>query len=230
MRASPFDAIARDYGILWNNSQRSQVWNEIDSLFCPGDRILDLGCGTGEDAMHFVGRGVDVFGIDASPNMVEIARSRGVTVQRMEIERLHTLEGQFHGAISNFGALNCVADLRPSAAQLSRLIRPGGAVALCLMGRFAWGETLKFVCKLNWRRAVRRWSGRAIWRGMEVYYHSSPQIRAALAPEFMFERRVSIGRGDHQLYLFRRGAPTGDLATSPGSAGVGTPVRCGVRF
>jgi ubiquinone/menaquinone biosynthesis C-methylase UbiE len=201
---TPFDVLASNYDRLWSNSQRSKVWREIDSLFHSGDRILDLGCGTGVDALHFAERGVDVFGIDASSQMIEIAASRGARVQRLSIEELAELDGRFHGAISNFGVLNCAQDLRPVAVQLARLVGAGGAVAICLMGRFAWGETLTCAGKLDWRRAVRRWSGRAAWRGMEVFYHSSRQVRAAFAHEFSFKRRVSIGRGDHQLYLFQR--------------------------
>ena len=204
--STPFDALAPEYHILWNNSQRSRVWSEIDPLFHPGDRILDLGCGTGDDALHLAEAGVDVFGIDASSKMIEIAASRGAKVQRLGIEDLAKFNERFHGAISNFGALNCVQDLRPVAVQLARLVLAGGVVAICIMGSFAWGETLKSAAKLDLRRATRRWSGHATWRGTDVFYHASRQVRAAFAPEFSFERRVSIGRGDHQLYLFRRRA------------------------
>lgn len=201
---TPFDAFAREYHILWNNSQRSEVWSEIDPLFHPGDRILDLGCGPGDDALHFAERGVEVLGIDDSWKMIEIAMERGVEIQRLKIQELATLEGEFSGAISNFGALNCVADLPAVAVQLGRLVLSGGPVAICIMGRFAWGEMLAFARKLDWRRAIRRWRGHAMWRGTEVFYYSSRKVRAAFTPEFSLERHISIGRGDHQLYLFRR--------------------------
>jgi SAM-dependent methyltransferase len=226
-----FDALAADYGRLWSEaargrSQRTRVWREIDRLFHAGDCVLDLGCGTGDDALHLAERGVAVIGIDASEKMVEIARGRGVDARRMrmedfgrvgfsprgalashpdcEAEASRGLKPAFHGAISNFGALNCVEDLRPVAAGLGRLVRPGGAVAICLMGRFSPAETIRFLAKLEWRKAARRWSGRARWRGVEVFYHSSRLIRSAFAADFVFERRVSIGWGDHQLYVFRR--------------------------
>lgn len=197
---SPFDVLAPSYCKLWTNTprgreQRAAVWREIHGLFRTGDRILDLGCGAGDDALHLSGFGVEVFGIDASPKMVEIAWSRGVNASILAIEDLDRLSGTFSGAISNFGALNCLADLAPVAAQLARLVQPAGPVAICLMGRF---------CFADWRHVVKRWLGHTHWRGIDVYYPTSREIRAAFAPYFEFERRVAIGGGDHHLYIFRR--------------------------
>jgi SAM-dependent methyltransferase len=199
---TPFDALAHSYSELWTDSpngreQRDAVWREIDGLFRPGDCVLDLGCGAGDDALHLAELGIEVLGIDAAPKMVEVARSRGVDASALAIQDLCRFEGAFSGAISNFGALNCIADLAPVAAELARFVQPAGPVAICLMGRF---------CLTDWRHAAKRWLGRTSWRGIDVYYPTSRQIRAAFAPWFAFERRVAIGRGDHQLYVFRRRA------------------------
>jgi SAM-dependent methyltransferase len=207
---TPFDALASSYNTLWSNTQREAVWREIDGLFQAGDRVLDLGCGPGDDALHLASLGVEVLGIDASPKMVEVARNRGVNASVLAIEDLDKAQAEtpalhsqcraglwpaLSGALSNFGALNCIADLRPVAAQLARLVRPAGPAAICLMGRF---------CLTDWRHAIKRSLGHTRWRGMDVYYPTSRQVRAAFAPGFEFERRVSIGGGDHQLYIFRR--------------------------
>jgi SAM-dependent methyltransferase len=199
---TPFDALAHSYNALWTDTprgrdQRAAVWREIDGLFRAGDRVLDLGCGTGDDALHLAELGIEGFGIDAAPKMVDVARGRGVNASLLAIENLYRLNGSFSGAISNFGALNCLADLGPVAAQLAGLVQPSGPVAICLMGRF---------CLTGWRHAIKRWFGRTQWRGINVYYPMSRQIRAAFAPWFAFERRVSIAHGDHQLHIFRRRA------------------------
>jgi SAM-dependent methyltransferase len=197
---TPFDLLAADYRRLWSEapvgrSQRFEIWRHVDPLFHSGDRILDLGCGTGDDALHLAERGVRAYGVDASQKMVEAAQARGVDARRLALEDLRQLEGTYSGAISNFGALNCVADLRLVAAELKRLIEPEGAVALCVMGRFA---------PLDWRHAPQRLLGRAKWRGMNVYYRSSREMRTAFASDFLFRKRASIGWGDHQLYIFER--------------------------
>jgi len=206
---SPFDLIAPAYAELWSSTpkgitQRAAVWREIDPLFRPGDRILDLGCGPGDDALHLAASGVSVLGVDSSPAMIAIAESRGVCAIRLAIERLDVLPGLFDGAISNFGALNCVDDLRAAARELGRLLRPAAPLAICLMSRFCWRETLVFLATFRFHQAFRRWPAQTNWRGIDVYYRTSREIRRTFADFFRFKRCVPIGGGDHHLYIFEQ--------------------------
>jgi len=198
---SPFQQIAPQYATLWSDTprgraQREQVWQVVDQLFHPGDRILDLGCGTGDDAVHLVSNGVNVVGVDSASGMVEIARTRGIDARLLAIEALAVLDGEFDGAISNFGALNCIEDLNEVSEGLAPLLRPRGTLALCVMTRFCWRNDLRHIAQ--------RWSGHARWRGIDVYYRSTREIARAFTPHFEMQRRVSIGRGDHQLLVFTR--------------------------
>lgn len=206
---TPFDELAPLYAELWSESpegrrQRDEFWRETDGLFAAGSRVLDLGCGPGDDALHLMEQGVEVLGIDNSEAMVAVARERGVAAEWTAIEDLGAIVGPFDGAISNFGALNCVEDLDDAARELAPLIRPGGALAICVMGRFSWKETLRYLIRLDFGRAVRRWTGRAEWRGMQVFYRSSGATWRAFEPYFKLQKRVAIGGGDHDFYLFRR--------------------------
>src|SRR5579863_2880952 len=116
---------AADYDRQWTDTpigraQRDLVWHHLDPLFHPGDRILDLGCGTGADAAHFAARGTVVHATDPSPRMIEVAARRGgFTTAVLPAEGIATIDQSFDGAISNFGALNCVADLPPAARALA---------------------------------------------------------------------------------------------------------------
>ncbi len=123
-----FDSIAFEYDALWTNtpvgeSQRQAVWNWIDPLFKPGSVVLDLGCGTGADAIHLLAAGVQVYGVDSSPNMVTVARAKGVDAHCIAIQDLRQSRARFDGAVSNFGALNCVDSLPVVAEVLAQLVR-----------------------------------------------------------------------------------------------------------
>ena len=165
---STFDRMAARYDALWTNTpigraQRDLVWRDMDPLFQPGQRILDVGCGTGEDAAHLAARGLSVYATDASPAMIQVAAARGgFTVAVRSAEELAQIDGPFDGAISNFGALNCVEDLPAVARSLAGLVRPGGSLAICILGRFCAWETLHYTVRFHWRKAMRRWRGRAL--------------------------------------------------------------------
>lgn len=205
----PFDALAADYDTLWTRTprgekQRRAVWEHIDAVFMTGSRILDLGCGTGVDAVHLMRRGIAVRAIDAAPAMVNVASARGVDAQCLAIEDLGCVHEVFDGALSNFGALNCVKDLAETARQLARLVRPDGSIALCLMSRLCWPEVIGGLASGDWRKAVRRWSGVSHWRGVEIYYPTRENVRAAFKPTFVLAHSRSLGGGDHWLSTWRR--------------------------
>jgi ubiquinone/menaquinone biosynthesis C-methylase UbiE len=201
--AAVFDRVAARYDTLWTTTaigraQRHLVWRDMDALFQPGMRILDIGCGTGEDAAHFAARGVTVYATDASPAMVQVAQARGgFTAAVCSAEELAKIGGTFDGAISNFGALNCVEDLPGVAGSLAGLVRPGGRVAICLLGRVCAWETLYYGARWQWSKALRRWCGRARLVG-------------------------HVGRGT--LWVRRVGNPPADVCTWAPSAGW-QPVR-----
>src|SRR5436190_18523262 len=76
-----FDSVAADYdGPKGNNAliqrMRETVWRALTEACPPGARLLDLGCGTGIDAIELARRGYSVLATDWSPQMVERTRAR----------------------------------------------------------------------------------------------------------------------------------------------------------
>src|SRR5215212_940281 len=76
-----FDSVAADYdGPKGNNAliqrMRETVWRALMEACPPGARLLDLGCGTGIDAIELARRGYAVLATDWSPQMVERTRAR----------------------------------------------------------------------------------------------------------------------------------------------------------
>jgi hypothetical protein len=118
--------------------------------------------------------------------MAEAARRRGVQATTLSLEQLDQLDGGFDGALSNFGALNCVGNLSGLRAPLSRLIRPGGYLACCFMGRFCLWESVYYFVRGEFRKCARRWTGTAQSRsvGVRMFYPSVKSICRAFAPDF----------------------------------------------
>ncbi len=197
--ATGFDLVAPEYTQLWSGTpagrfQRESVWRHAAALFPAGSRILDLGCGTGDDALMFTARGVCVTGIDASPEMVRIARNRGVDARAGAIEQLGQLEKPFDGVWSNFGALNCVERVTDLRTALARTVRPGGYLVVCLMSRICLWEICWYAMHGRLRKAARRWNGKATSSLAEcVFYPTAREIRHAFAPEFHLESCRGIG-------------------------------------
>jgi ubiquinone/menaquinone biosynthesis C-methylase UbiE len=199
MTATAFDHVAASYQALWSGTpvgemQREAVWRFITPLFPAGSSVLDIGCGTGDDAVALRARGVCVTGIDASPEMVRIARERGIHANVRRAEDLSGLQGSFDGILSNFGALNCVQDLQGMREPLARLMRPGGGLAICLMGRVCAWETIWYLLRGDLARATRRWSGEASSSlASRVFYPAVANVRHALAPDFTLHSWHGIG-------------------------------------
>lgn len=197
---SAFDPVAARYDELWTNTatgrlQRDAVWRHIAPYYRAGQHILDLGCGTGEDALHLGRLGIQVSAFDASSEMVRIARQRGVAADVLALEELGQIAGSFDGALSNFGALNCIERVEQLRAPLARLIRPYGFLSLCVMGRFCLRETAHFLARGEVRRASRRWCGTSVSGslGLRVFYPTVHRIRKAFAPDFRLVQAAGIG-------------------------------------
>lgn len=214
-----FDAVAAAYdGLEARNAMMSWMRHRVQqkalSVFPPGGRVLEVGCGTGTDALFFARQGFCVFAVDPSAEMLAAARvkiSAAGCASAVEFARAsagHLLASlpaslpPFDGLFSNFGALNCVADLRPFAQQAARLLRPGGVMLLNLMPPVCPWEILYYLWRRNPAQALRRWRGRAKNGGIPVavhgrlvqtYYHSAPEVRRACAEHFAWEDQVALG-------------------------------------
>lgn len=200
--STAFDNLAAEYDdgftrTLLGDRLRRAVWRRLDTLFAPGDRVLELACGTGEDALHLGEGGVQVLATDASPEMVRVAseklaRVAGVEVRQLAVENLESLDAPpFDGALSNFGGLNCVADLPAAGQALAARLRPGAVAVLCVMGPVVPWEWVWFLGKgKSFRRLTR---GGVEWRGLRVRYPSIRTLRRALAPSFRMRRVAALG-------------------------------------
>jgi ubiquinone/menaquinone biosynthesis C-methylase UbiE len=210
---APFDALAERYdqGFTFSKigqAQRAAVWQELACAFRSGDRVLEIGCGTGVDACFLAGRGVKVVACDSSPAMVEVAARRvqklaaaTVDLRLLAAENLASFEHEapFDGAFSNFAALNCVEDLQAVGKNLGRLLKPGATALLCFLGPCCWWEVCWYLLQAKPRKAFRRWSSGSITAqlgpeaSVQVRYYSVRSLAQIFAPSFRLRSWSGVG-------------------------------------
>lgn len=213
--AFAFEAIAPvfdDRFGAWRSvtAQRKAVRTALLQRFPAGGRVLEIGGGTGEDAVFLAERGFRVLLTDASPAMVDIAGrklsrlgscARVVAceeIERLSEERLLGGEPLFDGAFSNFAPLNCVHDIGSVGKGLASLLKPGASVMLVLFGTCCVSEMFVETLRGRPSNAFRRFRrgaapAKLARRNFEIFYHRLSDLRRAFQPWFELERTIGIG-------------------------------------
>jgi ubiquinone/menaquinone biosynthesis C-methylase UbiE len=174
--AQAFDQIADDYDALYGaKGNASMGWMRAENVsilrqrLAPYSTLLELGCGTGEEAIALARDGHRILASDVSPQMARITHSKVVAAGLDDRVRVVALpaggldalrpKAQFDAAYSSFGVLNCEPRLSAVGRSLRRLIRPGGAAIIGVMNTTYLFELLWYLTHLQPRVAFRRWRG-----------------------------------------------------------------------
>jgi SAM-dependent methyltransferase len=205
-----FDSLASSYDDSFTYSSvgrylRQQGQTRLALQFKAGDSVLELGCGTGEDALWLAEHGIRVLATDASEGMLAVARAKCadkplIQIASLDLRKLSTIHyplstSNFDGVFSNFGAMNCLSEWRTLAAWLAEQVKPGGIVGLGVMSPLCVWEALWHGLHGDFRTATRRWKKQLKFQPADsgqpitVTYPTIRRIARDFAPYF---RRVYV--------------------------------------
>jgi trans-aconitate methyltransferase len=138
----------------WNSelyqSSHSFVWQYGRDLLVllnaqPGERILDVGCGTGQLTAEIKQFGAEVVGIDSSPDMIATAKKNFPHV-RFDVADATDLgfHSEFDVVVSN-AALHWVRDQPSAIASITRALKPKGRLVFEMGGKGNLGQVLEAI-------------------------------------------------------------------------------------
>lgn len=138
-----WDEISKDYNSFyrseWSEKEDLAVSTWLSSPKVAG-RVLDVGCGTGYAGKMLSQCGVSLVGLDASREMLDLARDTRAYVEL----HCHDLDdgspeflGEFDAIVSTWGSLNYLQNPLGSLTLLTSLLRPGGLIAIMVFNRWS---------------------------------------------------------------------------------------------
>ncbi len=129
-----YNNIAKEFSAVHDIGENSNQENRLafyrhTRFLRPGLRVLDLGCGDGLDLAYYKSLGADIFGIDASEELIKIARGRlpGDDIRVGVFENLPYTDQFFDVVLSKY-ALQTSPVLEPCFTEVNRVLKPGGTL------------------------------------------------------------------------------------------------------
>lgn len=212
-----FDDIAQVYDSDFTYSeigkkQRALAWEFFQQHY--NDKVsgktalLEMNCGTGEDALFFAKQGIFVTATDISREMLAVVEQKvqkadlqsHIFVQKWDLTQDFLLPNQYHVAFSNFGGWNCLTseNIENLGLKLSALLLPKGKLFVVVMPHFCIWESIYFLYRRKWKEIFRRSNKNAISAKLEnvfvnTYYYSPSEIQKLLSPHFRMIDYQAIG-------------------------------------
>jgi SAM-dependent methyltransferase len=211
-----FDALAESYDDDFTYHAVAQMLRDdvrqiMLQTWEPGAYILELGCGTGEDAYWMLDHGFRVCATDASPAMLERTRQKIAhdahsedahsDVRLLDINQLASvsLPHTYEGVLANFGVLNCATNLPQLAHWLNQYTKQNAYLILVVMApRCLWELGWHFLHG-NWKTATRRWRKSVAFQAngnsesISITYPMPQQLADSFAPYFAMAHMMPLG-------------------------------------
>lgn len=191
-----FDIHAQNYDAVFTHStigkaQRDRVYDYLEKELDTTSplQILELNCGTGEDANYFHQQGHHVIATDISEEMIAFAKAKNPDIhfEVLDITKMTstTFDQKFDLIFSNFGGLNCVSEiqLKDFLATAAALLTNHGKLIMVIMPKHTLWERIYFLLKFQYKNAFRRNTKKPLQANVEgiqvpTWYYNPKDITA----------------------------------------------------
>lgn len=223
--AVPFDHIATTYDSQFTRSvigqlQRKKVWSYLERITpqLNGLEILELNCGTGEDAILFSEKGFNIVATDVSEEMLKVTAQKAnqfsmqnkITSHYLDLDSVDetVFDKKFDLIFSNFGGLNCISpeSMQKLMRKIPALLSPGGRFVAVIMPKFCLWESVYFSIKLKFLKAFRRWTSGEVMGDLQgvsikTWYYRPRQVKKWSGKDFEYVCTIPIGIALPPSYL-----------------------------
>lgn len=202
MQQTGFDIYAKTYDEHFTNSiigkaQRYLVHSFLKRKANINENILEINCGTGEDALFFLNTCKSIACTDISEGMINetkeklkhFSNAKALISSAQNIGK--NVNGNFDLIFSNFGGLNCLneTELKEFFSALPQLTQKKSELVFVIMGRKCLWERIFFLLKFNKHKAFRRKSKNGVFADLgsvlqKTFYYSPKEIKKFLETNF----------------------------------------------
>jgi ubiquinone/menaquinone biosynthesis C-methylase UbiE len=221
----PFDHIASTYDSSFTRTpigqlQRKQVWKYLEKITpqLQGLDILELNCGTGEDAVLFSEKGFNIVATDVSEEMLKVTQEKVQQYSMQHKISSHYLdldsfddsifEKKFDLIFSNFGGLNCInpESLKKLFDRIPGILSPGGRFVGVIMPKFCLWESFYFLSKFQFKNIFRRCTTKSVDAALQgtiikTWYYRPSQVKKWAAGKFSIVEIKPVGIALPPSYL-----------------------------
>lgn len=211
MNAS-FDKAANNYDTTFTNTvigkaQRNLVYHHFSKILQKKQpkTILEINCGTGEDAIWLAQQHFQVTATDASEKMIAVAKSK-TQFNNLNFDVLDCTEiaqkyapNSFNLVFSNFGGLNCLSsnELKLFFENASQVLTSKGELIVVIMPKNTLWEQLYFIIKGKFSEAFRRKKEYATanidGEKVTTYYYNPSDIEQLASTGFTIGTKFPVG-------------------------------------
>jgi len=163
--------------------------------------ILELNCGTGEDAVYFAKKGFRVVATDVSDEMLKVTEdkidkfelSNYITTEKIDLTNPSdfNFEQKIDLVFSNFGGLNCIdkESLKNLSVVFSGILNDRGRIIFVIMPKFSLWESFYFLMKIEINKIFRRASTKPLnvnlnGGNVQTFYYSPKEIENIFGNKF----------------------------------------------